>query len=246
VLGNANRSIGDLTNSENCGRLCEHIKNSFLNMSTDQESIGYFDSVVDQSMPFSQWFISINSNGGSIGNIRWTNKIYESNGTFYLTKTWKTLQKLSEQHLRNFSTPWPKTINELSDLVRSLVNCRHSYGTAVYAMSIASQATFNFISHVEGVTGFMASCADLDFIRRTRHIKGAFTVVTANDYLYPQYEYRHEEHRKTLEESAARIALDKIKNDEDLQCHPDVYNHWHKLAETYFYDEYIQFLQQAK
>jgi hypothetical protein len=53
---------------------------------------------------------------------------------------------------------------------------------------MASVATFNFIAHKLGVTGFQASCADLDFLARVRDMKLGFIVLNGRDLMYPQYD----------------------------------------------------------
>jgi len=41
-----------------------------------------------------------------------------------------------------------------------------------------------------GVTGFQSSCADLSFLRRSRHIEGPFMIMMAENALYPQTDPR--------------------------------------------------------
>lgn len=93
----------------------------------------------------------------------------------------------TEQEMRDHEVPWSKTMDELVKYIQSLVDMKHDYGTSAYAMSLAGVAAFNFIAHKLGTTGFQASCADLDMIRRTRCIDGPFKIVDFGDMLYPQY-----------------------------------------------------------
>lgn len=92
--------------------------------------------------------------------------------------------------MREAQAPTPETVEELAEYVRSLVDREHDYGTCVYAMSLAAVAAFNHVAHKLGVTGFQASCADLDIIKRTRRMKGPFIVLDGADLLYPQYDLR--------------------------------------------------------
>jgi hypothetical protein len=77
-----------------------------------------------------------------------------------------TAQGTTESELFAEDVPWPYTKEQLIEYVESLVNKQYDYGTCVYAMSMAAEAAFNYVSHRLGVTGFQASCADLDFLRR--------------------------------------------------------------------------------
>ena len=79
-------------------------------------------------------------------------------------------EKMTEQEMRDTEVPRANTIGELSDYIESLVQQEHDYGTCVYAMSMAATAAFNYVARRLGVTGFQASCADMDVLRRTRRI----------------------------------------------------------------------------
>lgn len=95
---------------------------------------------------------------------------------------------MTEQQMREMTVPYLETINDLVKYIQTLQQMDHDYGTCVYAMSMASQATFNFMARNLGVTGFQASCADLDFLRRTRLMKGPFMIIDLDKALYPQYD----------------------------------------------------------
>jgi hypothetical protein len=136
----------------------------------------------------------------------------------------------SEAEMREAKTPWPYTMEQLIEYVRSVTERQHDYGTCCYAMSLAASAAFNYVAHQLGVTGFQSSCADLDFIRRSRCLHGPFMIIKAQDFLYPQYDPRGK-----LEEAAAdwagwfkEEAAKKLA--EGFDAHPDVLAHWKKLA----------------
>lgn len=138
----------------------------------------------------------------------------------------------TEQEMRAESAPWPDSLEELNQYVESLVKREHDYGTAVYAMSLAATATLNFVGKKLGVTGFQASCADLDIVRRNRGIKGPFILLKADDALYPQYDLMN-----TLQESMdkwrgwlSKQATIELKDCKDEPVHPNVKAHWEKLA----------------
>ena len=139
-----------------------------------------------------------------------------------------------EMELRAMKAPWPKSQQELTDFMNSMINRPHDYGSCAAAVSLVSVAAFNYMAHKLGITGFQASCADMDFIRRTRDINGGFGIVKMEDMLYPQNANRpmntlkgvteSEDARKWLKEEA----LKRIANNPD--AHPNVVAHWQKLA----------------
>ncbi len=95
------------------------------------------------------------------------------------------IKTATEAQLREADVPWPKTRDELMAYVNSLVERDHDYGTCVYAMSMAATAAFYYVSSRLGVTGFQASCADMDILRRTRGYKMGFRLGT-KELLHPQ------------------------------------------------------------
>jgi hypothetical protein len=137
----------------------------------------------------------------------------------------------TEQTMRAAKVPWPYTEAQLTEYIRSLVDRQHDYGTCVYAMSMAAVAAFNYVSHQLGVTGFQASCADLDILRRTRSLDGPFMLIKAQDALYPQYDLHGtladalEKWRPWLVEQAQK------KLAENPSAHPNVLRHWQALAQ---------------
>jgi hypothetical protein len=138
----------------------------------------------------------------------------------------------TEADMREAKDPWPCTIEQLVEYVQSVTKRQHDYGTCVYAMSLAATAAFNFVAHQLGVTGFQSSCADLDFLRRSRGIKGPFMLVKGEDFLYPQCDPRGKlaealaDWNPWLCEQAAK------KLAETPGAHPDVVAHWKRLAEA--------------
>ena len=138
----------------------------------------------------------------------------------------------TEDELRKAKVPWSYTKEQLVEYIQSLVTKDHDYGTCVYAMSMAAEAAFNYVSHCLGVTGFQASCADLDFIRRTRNIDGPFMLLKGADALYPQYDLAEklaeamQDWRSWLKEQAQK----NLDTNERESVHPDVWEHWRALA----------------
>jgi hypothetical protein len=151
-----------------------------------------------------------------------------------ITITPEILEKLrtgTEADLREILMPWPRTREELNAVITAVVDREHDYGTCVYAMSIAAEATFNYVAMLLGTTGFQASCADLDIIRRTRSLKGPFTLVDGHDLLYPQYDIpvRLQETLAKWRPWASQEAK-KLLAERTTDAHPDVLEHWARLA----------------
>lgn len=138
----------------------------------------------------------------------------------------------SETELRDAKVPWIKDREELMAYIDKLAERPQDYGTCVYSMSMAATAAFNYIASRVGASGFQASCADLDVLRRTRHWD-RFCVLNLEDAIYPQSDLRvklDEYLAKNADylRDKAREQLDKYGDEEYI--HPDVRAHWEKLA----------------
>lgn len=135
--------------------------------------------------------------------------------------------------MRDLANPWPKTEKELLDTILEHLKEPHDYGSCAYAMSLAATAAFNYVAHKLGVTGFQASCADLDFLRRSRGYKGPFMVLDGAKLLYPQYDVPGNvaewigEQRGWLRDEARKLLAERSE-----MAHPEVIAHWKKLAEN--------------
>lgn len=133
--------------------------------------------------------------------------------------------------MREMKAPTFDSATELADYIRTLTDRPHDYGTCVYAMSLAAAAAFKHVAHKLGVTGFQASCADLDILRQTRGFEWG-RLLNFHDLLYPQYRGRFpawdqllEENREKLAEEAAKLLADRGDS-----ARPDVRAHWAMLA----------------
>lgn len=144
----------------------------------------------------------------------------------------------TEQEMREAVVLWPKSEEELAAYIRSLVDRPHDYGTCVYAMSMAAVAAFNYVSGKLGVTGFQASCADMDFLARTRGLKHGFRVIDYGESLYPQYWEDPVKRAAFYEvmnnpESRERFAAEARKLlAENEPAAPAVRDHWQRLASS--------------
>lgn len=140
----------------------------------------------------------------------------------------------TEHEMRDHEVPCPKTETDLLSYINSLLEREHDYGTAVYAMSCASVATFYYMSSKLGVTGFQASMAELDILKRTRDMKNGFMILDYHNLLYPQY--LNEEHfpsfNKLLNDNKDMLKKEAINLlEKNPKAHPSVLNHWKYLAE---------------
>lgn len=144
-----------------------------------------------------------------------------------------TTKTMTEQELRETTVNTPQTIEELATQITGLVEREHDYGTCVYAMSMAAVAAYQYVASKLDVTGFQASCADLDFIRRVRCIEGPFILLKMGDALYPQYDLPgklrewldKDESREWMKEQSKKLIAGA-----DGLVHPNVMAHWVKLA----------------
>lgn len=140
-----------------------------------------------------------------------------------------------EVELREQKEPWPKKEKELTKFIADLLKKNHDYGSCCYAMSLAAVAAFNYVSGVLGITGGQASCADLDFLRRTRGIKGSFIFLKAEDLLYPQYDLRSTlekwivDQRPWLKKEAEKLIAER--GNSHSAVHSEVLAHWKRLAQ---------------
>lgn len=137
----------------------------------------------------------------------------------------------TESEMRDAAVPWFKSGDELTQYIKALVDRPHDYGTCAYAMSMAATAAFQYVAGVLGTTGFQASCADMDVLRRTRLLKGPFMFVKVEDALYPQYdlvgrvsEFIAEQSGWLADEAAKKLAAS------EGHAHPNVIAHWQRLA----------------
>lgn len=147
---------------------------------------------------------------------------------------------MNEEEMRNYKVETPKSLEELLKLVDRMLSHNTDYGEATYAISIATTAMFNFMCSKIGATGFMASCADMDVIRRTRGLEHGFKIVDLGRLLYPQYiESFESSYSKTLEENISHIGLEAKKRLENSeQASDNVKTHWKMLADLY--DKYVK------
>lgn len=160
---------------------------------------------------------------------------------------------MNEVDLRDSKEFWPKSLEELTTYIDGLIKQPQDYGTCVYVASLSAVAAFNYVCNELGLTGFQASCADLDIIRRTRSLEGPFRIVDYSSLLYPQYmnservpgyaeALQTDDIKKWLKEEAAKRLAEfessptgSYSDDDGVlhtypTAHPSVVEHWRMLA----------------
>lgn len=141
------------------------------------------------------------------------------------------VRKYSEEQLKDLMVGFPRSTEELLSIMSVLIDREHDYGSAVYAISLSTLAAFNYASGKLGITGFQASCTDLDFLRRNRRLDNGFCIINYNDLLYPQYRHKFKTYEQLLEDNKQRLgeaAIERLK--ETPNAHPEVISHWKMLA----------------
>jgi hypothetical protein len=137
---------------------------------------------------------------------------------------------MNEKEMRETTVPTFSTVEELSKYVTELSTQEHDYGTCCYAMSMAAVAAFNFMANKLGVTGFQASCADMDIIRRTSGLK-RFKVVDLENLLYPQYSDKFLDFETEIQNNAKWLKTEALNNLKICpESHPNVIQHWKRLS----------------
>lgn len=142
------------------------------------------------------------------------------------------LETGDEAALRELDMPGPESPEQLTTIIAAVTDRGHDYGTCVYAMSITAEAAFNFVAKKLRVTGFQASCADMDILKRTRLLKGPFAIIDGNDLLYPQYNIRGKVEDLLIQWQpwAKEEAQKLIDTKNGSHVSPAVMKHWQKLA----------------
>lgn len=150
-------------------------------------------------------------------------------------EVYMNLRLATEKELREYRLPHVHSIWRLLFIVWQLTRRQHDYGTCVYAMSIAATAAFYYVAHQLGVTGFQASCADMDILSRTRNMKDGFRIFNYSDLLYPQYRDKVQEFEweTLLQENKDRLReRANVLLIESPNAHPHVRAHWERLAQA--------------
>ena len=151
---------------------------------------------------------------------------------------WKTM---TEAELRDAEVPNMKSVEGFAAFAQVLLARGHDYGTAAYASSLVAFAAFRLACSALGLTGFQASCADLDFLRRSRRVE-LFAIVDYAELLYPQYLDKIPNAAQVLTKNAKWFrdkAREKLEAPqiEGLTVSSKVIAHWQWLAALPVEDE---------
>lgn len=127
----------------------------------------------------------------------------------------------------------PKTLEEFVDLVKNIENSHQSYNTITDALADTTAAYFNYFASKHGMTGYQASYAGLEFLKKTRGMEMPFMIVDSSKMLYPQYDLVSDV-EEFLEESKTELAKVAKKNLEELDGNSlvslKVVDRWKELA----------------
>lgn len=126
---------------------------------------------------------------------------------------------------------WPKDLEGFLNYVKQIEEQPHDYNSIADALADATVAFFNYFASKHGMTGFQASWAGLQFLRKSRGMEHPFMIVDGGKLLYPQYDL-HRDLEKFIEETKSQladVALENLKS-VDSYTHDNVVRHWEYLA----------------
>ncbi|MER2060463.1 MAG: hypothetical protein ABTA16_16705 [Niallia sp.] len=83
------------------------------------------------------------------------------------------------------SEKYPKSLEEFIEYVKEIESQPHSYNTIAEALTDTTLAFFNYFASKHGMTGFQASWAEMNFIRKSRGLEAPFMIVDSSKLLYP-------------------------------------------------------------
>lgn len=131
-----------------------------------------------------------------------------------------------------------KTIEELTAFVDKMLNgYSHDYVTVCHAIAACSVASAWLGAHMEGITGFQMPFVMWGFIEHwfKEGNKCGLRLVDYDDFLYPQYEYRHDKVMgkgtwECLQKEAACRLVDRCDPDDPSKVIPEVEQHWQSIV----------------
>jgi hypothetical protein len=107
------------------------------------------------------------------------------------------------------------------------------YNRVVEAAADVALTAFRYAMSELGATGFQASCAELEFMQRSRQLKGPFLLIDGEQLLYPQYNLEArvlETLVKWRQEWAPGEARRLIAENDPSRVNTQVWHHWQQLA----------------
>lgn len=150
------------------------------------------------------------------------------------------MEKITEETHRELCDSWYEKarevkLSELSDFIGSIINgYDHDYGTIVHAIAACGMAAM-WAANKEpgacgGITGFQASCVDLQILKHMRGLDGPFRIVDFSKMLFPQYKQNF---KNVLPKETwnwlQKEAFEKLRIQQD--SHPNVIAHWESIVD---------------
>lgn len=127
----------------------------------------------------------------------------------------------------------PETLEDFIKMVEAVEGSHHTYETIADSLTDLTVAFFNYFASKHGMTGWQASWAQLQFIKKTRNMEAPFMIVDSSKLLYPQYDILVDVER-FLEESKPELAkiaqerLDELKDDDLISL--NVLERWKEIS----------------
>lgn len=142
---------------------------------------------------------------------------------------------MTEEELQDYKLPRIDTDKELIDFINEMISIGNSYNTAPYSMALSAYAVFMYVAGKLGVTGFQASWADMQFLKRTRNLEDGFSIIDYSNLLYPQYKDNFEKYSfdNLLRENLPHLKerAKKLLEEKGGYTHENVIKHWKMIVE---------------
>ena len=110
-----------------------------------------------------------------------------------------------------------------------------AYEACAEGLATAATAAFDLVAKALGVTGFQASWAVMQFVRRENNIEGPFGLWKGEEWLYPQYNmirdiegYRRDPETVKWLGDQAEAKIGAVSDGGTV--HPNVLSHWRTLV----------------
>ena len=144
---------------------------------------------------------------------------------------------MTEKELQAFEVPHIETTSELVSFIDRMEKEGCTYETAPYVMALSAYATFMYMAKKLEVTGFQASWADMQFLKRTRNLKDGFRILNYENLLYPQYKNEFtfekllEDNLDHIQEKAKELLRRTENEDGTYSAAPEVVKHWQMIVD---------------
>ena len=138
-----------------------------------------------------------------------------------------------EDAMREAEVSCPQSMESLIEYINDLIGVEKTFGTGVYAASMAAVATFYYVSQRVNLSGFQKSIADLDILRRTRRIGCPFILLQADALLEPDgLQFAVNRHLPEWLPWAAAVARRNLYTAIQDAVDPKLWAHWEELSKA--------------